>query len=57
MSESDAQMLLELQHSGCAHCPGQPVPCLPPSGAEPFPNPHLPWYWLRPTQGDKLTLN
>ena len=24
---------------GCAHCPGQPVLCPPPSGAEPFPNP------------------
>jgi len=24
--------------SGCAHCPGYPVPCPPPSGADPFPN-------------------
>ena len=31
---------------GCAHCPGQPVPCPPLSGAEPFSNLHLtlPWH-------------
>jgi len=27
---------------GCAHCPAQPIPCPPPSGAEPFPHAHLP---------------
>jgi len=26
---------------GCAHCPGQPVPCPPPSGADPVPHPQL----------------
>lgn len=26
-------------HSGRAHCLGQPIPCPPSSGAEPFPNP------------------
>ena len=34
------QTFLELQL--LAHCPGQPVPCPPPSGAELFPNPQLP---------------
>ena len=27
---------------GRAHCPGQAVPCPPPSGADPFPHPQLP---------------
>ena len=27
---------------GRAHCPGQPIPCPPPSGAQPFPHPQLP---------------
>ena len=30
---------------GCAHCPGQPVPCPLPSGADPFPDPLLPLPW------------
>jgi len=30
---------------GHAHCPGQPVPCPPPSGAHPVPNPQLPLPW------------
>ena len=30
---------------GCAHCPWQPVPCPPPSGAEPVSNPQLPLPW------------
>ena len=35
-----------LTAQGCAHCPGQPVPWPPPSGADPFPNPplSLPWH-------------
>ena len=39
---SAVQMLPELRHSGRAHCPGQPVPCPPPSGAQPVPHPHPP---------------
>ena len=27
---------------GCAHCPGQPIPCPSPSGADHFPDPQLP---------------
>ena len=30
---------------GCAHCPGQPVPCPPHSVEEPYPNPQLPLPW------------
>ena len=30
---------------GRAHSPGQPVPCPPPSGADPVPNPQLPLPW------------
>ena len=40
--ESGVPALPELRHRGRAHCPGQPVPCPPPSGAQPFPQPHPP---------------
>ena len=41
-----SQTLSTAAAQGCAHCPGQSVPCPPPSGGEPFLNPHLtvPWY-------------
>lgn len=40
MSQSGVPALPELQHWGCAHCPGAGS-CPPPSGTEPFPD--LPW--------------
>ena len=39
VAEITVTTLPEIRHWGCAHCPGQPVPCPPPSGAEPFPGP------------------
>ena len=34
--------ILRVQILTNINCPGQPVPCPPPSGADPVPNPQLP---------------
>ena len=34
-----SQRSLSSGTQGCARCPGQPIPCPPPSGAQPFPHP------------------
>ena len=42
LSEWSQNTPYTLAAQGRAHCPGQPVPCPPPCGAAPVPNPQLP---------------